>query len=138
MLSSKLELFLVTVSSIYLFVPFPFFSCYSNGSLLQLYPAQVSFTSFDTLLSALFQAQEWDTLATLLLAVRKVLHAHNDAPKSESVVAAPSEGSEHGPFLLELSATELRQKVVHFVQLFIGINETDRLWFMFAHNNLPS
>ncbi len=86
----------------------------------------MSFTSFDSLLTTLFQAQEWDTLATLLLGVRKVLHAHNDGPKRESAVVAttPSEGSEHGPFLLELSPAELRQKVVHLVQSFIGINET--------------
>eukprot|EP01032_Pedospumella_encystans_P021435 gene21435-24314_t len=92
--------------------------------LLQLYPAQVSFSSFDSLVSALIQAQEWDVLSTLLLAVRKVLHERNSnaLQKGREGAAPPPEGAELGPFLLDLPPTELRQKVVHLVQLLMEIN----------------
>ena len=97
----------------------------SIPSLLQLYPAQVSFSSFDSLVSALIQAQEWDVLSTLLLAVRKVLHEHNSnaLQKGREGAAPPSEGAEQGPFLLDLPPTELRQKVVNLVHLLMGMME---------------
>eukprot|EP01032_Pedospumella_encystans_P020136 gene20136-22884_t len=92
--------------------------------LLQLYPAQVSFSSFDSLVSALIQAQEWDVLSTLLLAVRKVLHERNSnaLQKGREGAAPPPEGAEQGPFLLDLPPTELRQKVVSLVHSLMEIN----------------
>ena len=96
----------------------------SIPSLLQLYPAQVSFSSFDALVSALIQAQEWDVLSTLLLAVRKVLHESNsNVLQKVREGAAVAEDAKQGPFLLDLPPTELRQKVVHLVHLLMGMME---------------
>lgn len=102
---------------------------FSLFSLIQLYPGQVSLASFDALCGALQRVQDWDTLAILLLAVRKLLHEQGSTGTGTGTGSAniapivPLDGSEqeHGsPFLLELSPIELKQKVLDVVNMCLG------------------
>lgn len=66
-------------------------------------------------------------MAILLLAVRKLLHEQGSTGTGTgSANIAPSDGSEqeqeHGPFLLELSPIELKQKVLDVVNMCLGKN----------------
>jgi len=108
---------------------------------MEQYPTQTSVATFEALFTALCAAADWERLAELALSARAIVHAASPhgavslpvagaagarkggvakAAVRIGSAASGSSSSGGGPFLNNMSAEELKQRVSSLIQLCLG------------------